>query len=410
MKYAKELEFFQKILDNYRINSCIIADGDTSYRMADRGLRDSLGLSKDYDQLFCTHHETLTENTIFLLTDSFNCNYIFILLPETDNKKTFIAGPYIDREFTQQMIIDATNQYDISPVFSSQIEKYYTTIPVYADKDIVSSLFISLAELLWGSMDNFAVKDLSLIMPKKNFPEIVEHLGSRVDDPLLAMQMLESRYEGERKLMQAVSQGIAHKAEQMISNSSELMLEMRVEDPVRNMKNYVIVANVLLRKAVEQGGVHPFYIDGVSSDFAKKVEKIKSVQEGIDMMHDMIYKYCALVKKYSMKNYSLLVQKVITIIDSDLTADLSLSSQAEMLNVNASYLSTLFKKEMGMTLTEYVTKKRIEYASFLLTSTNLQIQMVAQNCGIYDVNYFTKMFKKHTGKTPKEYREASISF
>ena len=410
MKYAKELEFFQKILDNYRINSCIIADGDTSYRMADRGLRDSLGLSKDYDQLFCTHHETLTENTIFLLTDSFNCNYIFILLPETDNKKTFIAGPYIDREFTQQMIIDATNQYDISPVFSSQIEKYYTTIPVYADKDIVSSLFISLAELLWGSMENFAVKDLSLIMPKKNFPEIVEHLGSRVDDPLLAMQMLESRYEGERKLMQAVSQGIAHKAEQMISNSSELMLEMRVEDPVRNMKNYVIVANVLLRKAVEQGGVHPFYIDGVSSDFAKKVEKIKSVQEGIDMMHDMIYKYCALVKKYSMKNYSLLVQKVITIIDSDLTADLSLSSQAEMLNVNASYLSTLFKKEMGMTLTEYVTKKRIEYASFLLTSTNLQIQMVAQNCGIYDVNYFTKMFKKHTGKTPKEYREASISF
>ena len=348
MNYEKELSFFQKILENYRINSCIMTDGDTSYRMADRGLRDSLGLSEDYDQLFCTRHETLKENTIFLLTDNFSCNYIFILLPESENKKTFIAGPYIDREFTQKMLIDAANQYDIPSSLCNQIEKYYTTVPVYADKDIVSSLFISLGELLWGSMDNFTVKSLSLIAPERNFPEVVERLGNHIDDPLLAMKMLESRYEGERKLMKAVSQGIAHKAEQMISNSTELMLEMRVPDPIRNMKNYVIVANVLLRKAVEQGGVHPFYIDGVSSDFAKKVEKIKSVQEGIDMMHDMIYKYCALVKNHSMKNYSLLVQKVITVIDSDLTADLSLHRQAEMLNVNASYLSTLFKKETGM--------------------------------------------------------------
>ena len=128
------------------------------------------------------------------------------------------------------------------------------------------------------------------------------------------------------------------------------------------------------------------------------------------MHHEMIDRYCNLVKTHSMKKHSPLVQKVITLVDFDITADLSLSSQAEMLNVNASYLSTLFKKEMGMTLTEYVTKRRIEHASFLLTSTNLQIQAVAQNCGIYDVNYFTKMFKKHTGKTPKEHRESAINF
>ena len=409
MNYEKELHFFQKILENYRINSCIMTNSDTSYRMADRGLRDLLGLSEDYDQLFCTRHETLTENTIFKFTDSFSCNYIFILLPES-NGKTFIAGPYIDRDFTQKMIIDAASQYDVSPTLRNQIEKYYTSVPVYTEKDIISSLFNSLGEILWGSMDNFTINSLSLVSPERKFPEIVERLGQHIDDPLLAMKMLESRYEGERKLMKAVSQGITHKAEQMISNSSELMLEMRVPDPVRNMKNYVIVTNVLLRKAVEQGGVHPFYIDGVSSDFARKIEKIKSVQEGIDMMHEMIYKYCALVKNHSMKNYSLLVQKVITIIDSDLTADLSLHRQAEMLNVNASYLSTLFKKETGMTLTEYVSKKRIDHAAFLLTSTNLQIQAVSQNCGIYDVNYFTKMFKKQMGKTPREYREKALKF
>ena len=61
MYYETNFEFFRKVLDNYRINNCIISANDTSYRLADRGLRDSLGLSDDYDQLFCARHETLKE-------------------------------------------------------------------------------------------------------------------------------------------------------------------------------------------------------------------------------------------------------------------------------------------------------------------------------------------------------------
>lgn len=76
-----------------------------------------------------------------------------------------------------------------------------------------------------------------------------------------------------------------------------------------------------------------------------------------------------------------------------MTADLSLKAQARFLNVNASYLSTLFKKETGMTLTDYVNKKRVENAVFLLNSTSMQIQNIAQYCGIADVNYFTKISK-----------------
>ena len=119
----------------------------------------------------------------------------------------------------------------------------------------------------------------------------------------------------------------------------------------------------------------------------------------------MVHKYCLLVKNHSMKGYSLLIQKVLVRIDSDLTADLSLKTQAALLNVNASYLSTLFKKETGQTLTDYVNKKRVEHALFLLNSSSMQIQTIAQYCGIPDVNYFTKIFKKYVGKTPKEYRD-----
>lgn len=410
MNYDKELSFFQMLLKNFHINSCIINDGDTEYRLADQGFRDFLGLSENYNQFFCTAHETIKENSIYKITDEFNCTYIFAVLPETENKSMFIAGPYVESGMTQQRLIAMFESYDIAPSLLSQIEKYYTSIPSITDKTTILSLFNSFGELVWGNLDNFSFDELNMNLAGKPFPEVVTSLSDRVDDALLAMKMLETRYEGERKLMQAVSKGMAHKADQIISSSSELVLEMRVPDPVRNMKNYVIITNVLLRKAAEQGGVHPFYIDGISSGFAKRLEQIKNVEEGIAMQHEMVYAYSNLVKNHSMKNFSLLVQKVITLIDSDLTADLSLSTQANLLNVNASYLSALFKKETGSTLTEYVSKKRVEHASFLLASTSLQIQAIAQACGIYDVNYFTKMFKKITGKTPKEYREDSHRF
>ena len=107
-----------------------------------------------------------------------------------------------------------------------------------------------------------------------------------------------------------------------------------------------------------------------------------------------------------MKHFSPPVQKAIIYIDSDLTANLSLSAIAEAQNVSASYLSWLFKQETGETLTDHVNKKRVKLATKLLETTNLQIQTIAQYCGILDVQYFSKVFKKYVGKSPKKYRES----
>ena len=122
------------------------------------------------------------------------------------------------------------------------------------------------------------------------------------------------------------------------------------------------------------------------------------------LMKEMVRKYTLLVKNHSLRGYSPVIRRVMINIDSDLAADLSLSRQARLLEVNPSYLSTLFKKETGLTLTEYVTRKRIDQAIFLLNSTNMQIQTVAAYCGIPDLCYFTKTFKKLVGMTPTEYR------
>ena len=202
---------------------------------------------------------------------------------------------------------------------------------------------------------------------------------------------LEELYTKEIK--DAMMKKFSYKSTMQIPKLEKIVINMGVGDARENSK------------AVESAAVHPIHIDSISSQYAKKIEAVTSEASCISLYKEMVRKYCLLVKNHSLKGYSLLVRKVITKIDYDLTADLSLKVQAEYLNVNPSYLSTLFKKETGMTLTEYINRKRIENALLLLNSTDMQIQMIAQYCGITDVNYFTKTFKKIVGKTPKEYRE-----
>ena len=118
----------------------------------------------------------------------------------------------------------------------------------------------------------------------------------------------------------------------------------------------------------------------------------------------MIRGYCRLVNTYNLRDYSLPIQKAITYISTDLTSDLSLKSLAGQLNVNSSYLSTLFKKETGLPLTEYVNRRRIDMAKELLANTSYPLKSIATQCGISDIQYFTRMFKRITGMTPKTYR------
>ena len=163
--------------------------------------------------------------------------------------------------------------------------------------------------------------------------------------------------------------------------------------------------NTLFRKAAEHGGVHPIYVNQLNDSMLERIATFTRSDNILDLWNDMIQKYCALVNNHSTRNYSLPIQKVIIQIHLDLSADLSLKAMAEYLNVNASYLSNLFRKETGLTLTNYVNQKRMEYAAWMLSSTQLPISTIAQHCGILDDNYFTKLFKKHYDITPTQFRD-----
>ena len=343
--------------------------------------------------------------TIYRLSDHFGFRYICLTLPALTNELCLIVGPFLSSIPTKQQIMEWSEDWNITPQQQRHLERLYTDVPLLSENSHLFVLLDAFAEHLWGH-DNYSSEDISFHIPDKFDAANEEKASSDEKNALQDMKIMELRYDYENQLMDAVSKGQTHKADVLLGGLSSFSLEQRVADPVKNTKNYCIIMNTLLRKAAERGGVHPLYLDNASSAFALQIEQLLTVEAATTLMTQMYRTYCRLVRQHTTQHYSPAIQKALVCIDADLSDHLSLHSLADTLNISSSYLSTLFKKETGQTLTDYINTKRMNLAKHLLKTTRLQIQTVAQHCGIMDVQYFCKVFKRSTGLSPKQYRDS----
>ena len=96
--------------------------------------------------------------------------------------------------------------------------------------------------------------------------------------------------------------------------------------------------------------------------------------------------------------------QILAYINEHFDESVNLDSLANRFYVSKYHLSREFKKEFNQTIIQYLLNKRITYAKELLRFTDMSIGEIAQKCGIGDMNYFNKVFRKVEGSTASEYR------
>ena len=407
MKHIKELGFTINILKKLHIKSSLINLSKSNLPSSiDLGLRAMLFGQEDYSKLLANSPMQAKSNTIYRFFDEYQCNYLFFKLPSRESDSFFFVGPYISKLPSNEFITKKSKNLSLTEYQKQLFTNYYRNLPIIEDENVIISIIDTLGAVVFGCADNFNFEFIDYEIPDNRRPVYLSSLFDCCEQKnvKLDLDIIESNYQNENLLIDAVSKGKLNKVDIIANSVLNQGTENRVQDSLRNRKNYLIILNTLLRKSAEYGAVHPYHIHLLSSSFAKQIEELHSIDSSLTLQKNMIRKYCQLVKEHSLKQYSRLIGKVITIISHDLTATLTLKSIAYELNVNASYLSALFKKECGETLTDYVNRKRMENASYLLTHSSKQIQTISEECGILDANYFIKLFKKHYSLTPTQYR------
>jgi two-component system response regulator YesN len=133
-------------------------------------------------------------------------------------------------------------------------------------------------------------------------------------------------------------------------------------------------------------------------------EKIESF-DTMEALQPQVLSYLIQVNSELHGNaHNQILQKAEGYIQEHFTEQITIQAVAEFVFITPEWLSTLFKKHYGTTLLEHVTHMRIEKAKLLLQDISLKIYQISNEVGYKDTVYFSKLFKKRCGYTPKEYR------
>ena len=177
------------------------------------------------------------------------------------------------------------------------------------------------------------------------------------------------------------------------------------EDDLRNVK-YLFVASITLacRFAIA-GGVDQRLAYNASTLYIQRMDACDTVDKVISLHHDMFAFYTrATAEVPKQQIFSLPVVQCIDYIYHHLNEPLPVAVLAEQVGLNASYLSTLFRRETGYALSDYIRRRRVDTACNMLKYSSYTCSQIAAVLAFSSQSHFTKVFREQTGLTPKEYR------
>ncbi|MFC5468171.1 response regulator [Cohnella suwonensis] len=187
-------------------------------------------------------------------------------------------------------------------------------------------------------------------------------------------------------------------------NALSQALAQRQSNLVTSVKQFYALMALALNNLAKSRGVDPSHAgqDGnlLFWELLSSMETLQEVNEFLQ--HQLMDARLALEDTRSPGNF---VEEVVRYIKQHYAdEDLSVAMLAERVHLAPAYLSFLFKEKKEENLNTFITRTRIEKASELLQNRSLSVAEIAGMVGIRDGNYFTKLFRKITGDTPKEYR------
>lgn len=170
--------------------------------------------------------------------------------------------------------------------------------------------------------------------------------------------------------------------------------------------HYLIVdMNLCASHFLESIGIEPSLLPAQCRDVGEFLNSLQCEEGMIAYVTKLFTETIRLRDNSSRNKYMELItaaQKII--LENFQNNEFSMNQAAAMVNLSPGYFSTLFRQETGMSFVEYLTGIRLEKAKALLMCTNMRSSEIAYEVGYKDAHYFSYIFKKVCGCTPKEYR------
>ena len=237
---------------------------------------------------------------------------------------------------------------------------------------------------------------------------------THVEEPFQAKDIPSSHgtYVLEQRFLSHVENGNIHYNDEIdhfyVQNSDNHVTgTLCPGDPLRQAKDEAIVATTLVTRAAIRGGMIPEAAYSLSDYYIQAVENGTDIHEVQDIHQNMFRDFIARVHKIrEAPKLSLPIQSCQTYIQQHLGEKLSMEILSRISGYTPHYLAARFKEETGQSVKHYITEQKLEAARLLLKNSSLDIAEISERLNFTNPSYFSAIFKKRTGCTPSEYREA----
>ena len=173
-----------------------------------------------------------------------------------------------------------------------------------------------------------------------------------------------------------------------------------------HIKARIIELIVLLSRASIDAGADISEILLSNTGYIKELERFTSLEELSVWVTGIMHRFVKYTFDFSQIRHSNVVYKVMEYIRNHYDEKITLDDIAQYVYLSRAYLSSVFAEETGQSLFSYINYYRVEKSKMLLRDMSVRVVDVAGLCGYDDQSYFTKVFRKQTGMSPKKYRDS----
>lgn len=181
---------------------------------------------------------------------------------------------------------------------------------------------------------------------------------------------------------------------------------MLSEDPLRNLKYHFIVTVAMMTRFCVEGGMEMENAYTLSDFYILKADKCADEKDIHKLHNEAVLDFTMQMNRLARVNiYSKPVIMTMDYIYDNLHSKISEEDIAEFVSLSTSYISRLFHKEVGVTISTYIAVKRVETAQNMLRYSDYSALDIGNYLAFTTHSHFISVFKKYTGMTPNEFRK-----
>ncbi|PHV69603.1 hypothetical protein CS063_14945 [Sporanaerobium hydrogeniformans] len=309
-----------------------------------------------------------------------------------------IAGPIALEYPDLDMIDEVIQKYNIALDYRTKLYSAYSSAPLVEPtraRYLCKLLFILASSVIHSDKES---KE-KISEKNKQQAKIGEYMQLIKSDTSIPS----TPYELEKQLIEDVLKGNKEHAKSVV-NEMLGRIYFSSGNNLEIIKTRSIELLALLSRAVVENGGSKEDVYHMTDTSLHKITTTRDLTDLSFLLLEVLEAFTNMAfTKYSMPNVPSL-QKALKYIDQNYCNTITLEEVAQEADLNPAYLSHLFKKEMQINFSSYLLEKRMEQAKYLLKNTNMPLIDISMSLGFESQSYFTNVFKKQVGLTPKKYR------